>query len=397
MFGGVCSGLARRLGVPTRRIRVLAIISVFFAAVGAALYLGLWITTIRRGEGESIFDRARSDKREREIVFVVAIAAITLLIAFRTLGFHVLGLFFWMIALCALESLLIWRGSSYDEREHLRGLSNSRAIAAITNTKDWRGVAVRAGVGIVLAIWGIALLSRISQQRGAAADDLVGTVVLLLGFLILFAPWWISTVRDLTQERRARVRAQDLADMAAHVHDSVMQTLSLIQRSATDPGEVTRLARIQERDLRIWLANPEKFGAPTTNPKTLAQAAFEIEREVEDNYGVGVDVVVVGDTELNDDSSALIAAGREATINAAKWSGSSDISLYIESEPSQLSMFIRDQGCGFALDSVPTDRQGIARSIVERLERHGGTASIKSSPGSGTEVELHLPLVAPAP
>ena len=239
--------------------------------------------------------------------------------------------------------------------------------------------------------------SRISQQRGAAADDLVGTVVLLLGFLILFAPWWISTVRDLTQERRARVRAQDLADMAAHVHDSVMQTLSLIQRSATDPGEVTRLARIQERDLRIWLANPEKFGAPTTNPKTLAQAAFEIEREVEDNYGVGVDVVVVGDTELNDDSSALIAAGREATINAAKWSGSSDISLYIESEPSQLSMFIRDQGCGFTLDSVPDDRQGIARSIVERLERHGGTASIKSSPGSGTEVELHLPIVTPAP
>jgi signal transduction histidine kinase len=392
ILGGVCSGLARRLGVPTRTVRIIAVLTVFFAAIGPVIYLALWIMTIRRGESESIFDRTRSDKREKEIIFVVSIAVIALLIALRTLGLHVLGLFFWVLTLCVLEGLMVWRGSSGDERDHLRGLTTSPLVTSMTDTKGWRGVAIRTGVGIVVGVWGISLLSRVGNEQGAAAYVLIGAVALLLGVLVLFAPWWVSTIRDLTQERRARIRAQDRADMAAHVHDSVMQTLSLIQRAANDPGEVTRLARIQERDLRIWLANPESFGRPTTNPSTLAQAAFEIEREVEDNYGVGVDVVVVGDAQLDDNSSAVLAAGREATINAAKWSGAASISLYIEAEPDQLSMYVRDQGTGFNLDAVPRDRQGISRSIVERMERHGGTAVIRTSPESGTEVELRLPV-----
>jgi signal transduction histidine kinase len=234
-------------------------------------------------------------------------------------------------------------------------------------------------------------MSRVGYEQGAAAYVLVGLGALVIGLFVLFAPWWIRTVRDLSFERRARIRAQDRADMAAHVHDSVMQTLSLIQRSANDPGEVRRLARIQERDLRIWLANPKAFGTSANPPHSLAQSALEIEREIEDNYGVGVDVVVVSDIELNESVAALLAAGREATLNAAKWSGAQNISLYIEAEPHQVSMFVRDQGCGFDQNNVPADRQGIARSIVERMNRHGGTAVIRSSPDAGTEVELRVP------
>ena len=364
---------------------------------GLALYMSYWILTIRRDEPDSIFTRTRSDKREKEILFVVSIAVITLLIALRVVGLAAFGLFLWFVTLAALEGLIVWRGSSDTEREHLRDLVNNAAVRASASGDGWQGVAVRTGLGVIFTIWGISLLSRLGYERGGAVYVLIGAGALVLGLFVLFAPWWIRTVRDLTYERRARVRAQDRADMAAHVHDSVMQTLSLIQRAANDPSEVRRLARIQERDLRIWLANPEAFGVSTEPPTSLADSALAIEREVEDNYGVGVDVVVVGDTALSDTVTAVLAAGREATLNAAKWSGAANVSLYIEAEPREISMFIRDQGHGFDPAGVPVDRQGIARSIVERMHRHGGTAVIRSSTQTGTEVELHAPLEAPNP
>jgi signal transduction histidine kinase len=390
----VCSGLARRLGIETGTVRLGALLSVLLLGLGVPLYLALWIGVVRRGEEESILDRTRSDKREKEILFVVSIAAITLLIALRTLGLHALGLSLWLMTLSALEVLVMWRGSSDVEREHLNELLSTAAARVSSGSDKWQSVAVRTGLGVIMALLGISLMSRIANESGAAAYMLVGAAALMVGLFVLFAPWWIRTFRDLSFERRARIRAQDRADMAAHVHDSVMQTLSLIQRSAQNPDEVTRLARLQERDLRSWLANPETFGTSSSAPTTLSQCALDIEREVEDNYGVGVDVVVVGDCILDDSMIALLAAGREATLNAAKWSGATNISLYVEAEASQVSMFIRDQGHGFDVTAIPNDRQGIKRSIHERMTRHGGTATIQSSAASGTEVELHLPRTA---
>jgi signal transduction histidine kinase len=214
--------------------------------------------------------------------------------------------------------------------------------------------------------------------------------VLGAGFFTLFAPWWLRTLRELTSERRERVRAQERADMAAHLHDSVLQTLSLIQRSAHDPVEVARLARIQERDLRSWLFRPAAFWTRAESPSTL-QAAADIERDVEDNYGVAVELVVVGDCPLDEPVSALLAAGREATINAAKWSRAASISVFIEVETEVVSMFVRDLGIGFELENVPPDRHGIARSIIERMQRVGGNGAVRSTIGAGTEVELTLP------
>jgi signal transduction histidine kinase len=154
---------------------------------------------------------------------------------------------------------------------------------------------------------------------------------------------------------------------------------------------------MQERDLRSWLVDPESFGVPSNQPTTLAESAFEIEHEVEDTYAVAVEVVIVGDCELSPPVLALLGAGREAAVNAAKWSEAPSVKIYIEVEPERISMFVRDLGKGFDLANVPEDRQGISGSIVERMARHGGRATITSSPGTGTEVELILPLTTHTP
>jgi len=187
------------------------------------------------------------------------------------------------------------------------------------------------------------------------------------------------------------VRAQERADMASHVHDSVLQSLLLIQKAAGDPAEVTRLARIQERELRQWLFDPAMLGRSYDQPETFAAALAGIEREIEDSYGIGLDLILVGDCPLDADAAALVGACREACVNAAKWSGCPEMSVFAEVEPQVISVFVRDLGRGFEPDLVPGDRQGITASMVGRMERHGGRVTVSSAPGTGTEVELVLP------
>jgi signal transduction histidine kinase len=374
-------------------VRIVTVLLALFFAVGIVAYMTLWILLPRRGETSSIFTRTINDRRDKEILFVVSIAVLTLLIAVITIGIGPSGLFLWFLALCSLEAVMVWRGASEGEKESLHQLSTHLAKIRIGQSNGWRAVALRTGFGIIFIIWGISLMQRVSHENGAATYVLAGACALVLGLFVLFAPWWIRTVQDLSTERHARARAQDRADMAAHVHDSVMQTLSLIQRSANDPNEVTRLARQQERDLRSWLANPEKFGSSPTSALTLSQSILEVEGEIEDNYGVAVDAVVVGDLTLDDSILALVAACREATLNAAKWSGDREIAIYVEVEDEQISLFVRDKGQGFDPATVAPDRHGIAGSIIERMRRYGGSAIITSSPGSGTEVELRLPRI----
>jgi signal transduction histidine kinase len=189
---------------------------------------------------------------------------------------------------------------------------------------------------------------------------------------------------QLSSERAERIRSQERADIAAHLHDSVLQTLALIQRNAASPREVSRLARGQERTLRSLL-----YGARTTSGQ-FADELRTAAAEVEDAYAVTVDVVVVGDAPLDGDLAALAAATREALVNAAKHSGVDAVSVYAELEPNEVSVFVKDRGVGFELDEVADDRQGIRGSIVGRIERHGGTVRLTSSRGAGTEVELRM-------
>ena len=174
--------------------------------------------------------------------------------------------------------------------------------------------------------------------------------------------------------------------MAAHIHDSVLQTLALIQRRADDPRTVVNLARRQERELRGWL-----FGTPNSHDgDTLATALETMTDEVEDLHRVTVEVVTVGDCPLSEPLDAMLAAAREALVNAAKWSRTDTISIYVEVEPSEVSLFVRDRGCGFDPSLVNGDHHGIAESIIGRMARYGGKAAVRSEPGNGTEVELTM-------
>jgi signal transduction histidine kinase len=182
------------------------------------------------------------------------------------------------------------------------------------------------------------------------------------------------------------VRTQERADMAAHLHDSVLQTLALIQKNSQDSALVARLARSQERDLRAWL-----FEGESKDSDTLAGAMRTIAAEVEDNHGVDVDLVCVGDCPFTERLRALVNATREALVNAAKHAGTGKVDVYVEVTPSSIEVFVRDRGVGFDPDAVPEDRMGVRGSIVDRMDRHGGRAEIRSTPGEGTEVRLRLP------
>ena len=198
--------------------------------------------------------------------------------------------------------------------------------------------------------------------------------------------------------------------MAARVHDSVLQTLALIQRRATEPQQVIQLARLQERELRVWLFDDQAPGTIKGEGVTLAagigqiqagreiSVAFnligQIQQEVEAQHRIAVDAVTVGDCELDEDLEAMLAAAREATVNAAKWSGTDTVSLFAEVEPDAVSIFVRDRGRGFDPDAVPGDRKGLAESVCARMARRGGSATVRSAPGEGTEVTLSMPRTA---
>jgi len=209
------------------------------------------------------------------------------------------------------------------------------------------------------------------------------------GFALILTPWIFGLVRDATAERRERIRSEERAEIAAHLHDSVLHTLALIQRGDV-PAEVASVARRQERELRAWLN-----GRPILEESDLRSAIDAMATRVEEMHHVPVDTVVVGDIPLDDAGSAIALACQEAAINAARHSGAGRVSVFVEAEPHGIAAYVRDQGLGFDRDLVPSDRRGISESIIGRMRRLGGTASITSNPGEGTEVQMHVPREAP--
>ena len=235
---------------------------------------------------------------------------------------------------------------------------------------------------------GILLATRTSVE--AATSVVLAVLVTVGGLLLLAGPWIWSMGRDLIDERSSRIRSEERAEMAAHLHDSVLQTLALIQR-AREPREMATLARTQERELRAWL-----YGrAPSVRGGRLRDAIDSMASRIERRHQVRVETVVVGDAELDERVRALVAACTEAALNAAKHSGSLEVSVYLEAEADAITAFIRDQGRGFRKADVTADRRGIGESIVARMERHGGTAEINTRLRRGTEVILRLPRSRP--
>jgi signal transduction histidine kinase len=228
--------------------------------------------------------------------------------------------------------------------------------------------------------------------QGASVGDVfrsaVASLAVLAGAAIVLTPWWLRLVRVLSDERAALARESVRADMAAHLHDSVLQTLALIRARADQPAEVSRMARAQERELREWLYDDRS--EPGTS---LAAALRGVVGEVEDGRAVAIDAVVVGDRVPDADTEALLQATREALVNAVVH-GKPPVSLYLEVAPDAVEVFVRDRGDGFDLAAVPLDRFGVRESIMGRVRRRGGTATVTSRPERGTEVHLRIPVRA---
>ena len=222
-----------------------------------------------------------------------------------------------------------------------------------------------------------------NDALGPERDVILAVVVIAIGLALILTPWWMRLVRTLSAERAERIRSQERAELAAHLHDSVLQTLTLVQRRADDPQAVAGLARAQERELRAWLQGRRQADADAGLTGALEAAAAE----VEDTHGVKVEVVTVGDSPLDERAEALVAAAREALVNAAKFARGAPISLYAEATDSRIQVFVRDRGPGFDLEDVPADRHGVRESIMGRMERNGGAARVHAD-ASGTEIEL---------
>jgi signal transduction histidine kinase len=259
------------------------------------------------------------------------------------------------------------------------------AVNEGTSEEDRTRTILRVGAGAAFVLLGVGVAANFSLVT--AGGVLAVSAAVVVGLALVVAPTAIRLAEGFGEERRRRIRSEERATMAAHLHDSVLQTLTLIQRRSTDP-EVVTLARRQERDLRGWLFD-ETASAPAA---TAFRARLEtVAAEVEERERVPVHVVAVGDTEVDAEVEALLGAVREAVTNAARHSNAGRVDVYAEASPDGLDVYVRDQGCGFDPDTVATDRRGVAESIVARMQRAGGSASTDSRPGDGTEVELHLP------
>ena len=367
MIGGVCGGVAVRLGIDAVIVRI-AFVALALAWVGVPAYLAAWVLLPRprsAGPFRSAVLAPQAVVRRRAAGLALMVLGAVLLA--RHLGAAPPDAVLWPVMCAALGAgFVVWR-------THEVGAAG-------------RAAAVRVVAGTLLVAIGIGVLLAANLSLSAVRDGLLSTGLVVGGLALILGPWAAVLVRDRREERRRRIRADERADMAAHLHDSVLQTLALIQRSG-DPGRVSALARRQERELRSWLYGdgPEPDGA------TVKAAVEHLAAVVEDRHGAVIDVVAVGDAPVDPAVESLVAAAGEAMTNAARWSGSPTIWVYVEATGDAVEIFVRDRGVGFDPEAVDEDRFGIRESIRGRLRRVGGDCEIVSSAGWGTEVCLRLP------
>lgn len=402
MIGGVAAGLGGHLGVQPLTVRVAFSLLSALSGFGLVLYLALWIftpseTTVLRAQEDDapagIAAATRSGKRRRRTLrqrtgdlgqlAALVVLGIGVALMLQNTPFGISPGLFLPLMLATAGIALVWRTADEEERREMAARSKKLPwLAPLTVQGSWMALArVIAGTGVIIA--GVVVFLVGQGQLNATMDALSGILVILVGITLIAGPWLLKMWRSLEAERHERIVSQERADVAAHLHDSVLQTLALIQKQAGDQRAVVTLARKQERDLRTWL-----YGDQTADSSSLAAALNQMAVEVEDAFGVPVEVVTVGDGEIDGVSDALIKAAREAAVNAAKHSGAAKIDIFAEVTDDGADVFVRDRGAGFDPKNVPDDRLGVRGSIIDRMERHGGSAKIRSAPGEGTEVHV---------
>jgi signal transduction histidine kinase len=368
-------------------VRLIFVVTAL-SGFGVAVYTLMWLLVPVTGEDGNIASQALTDRRGIALAAAASSLLVVLLLIGSALGAGWLGTPAWPLVISLAGLVLIYRNAPPDEQAIIHRLAEP--LLGLTESNRRSRIVWRAVIACVLLGGGLAALLS-GNRNSALLRPLGGVALVIAAIVVLLGPWWLHVARDLVVERQARARAEERADMAARVHDSVLQTLALIQRRSDDPQQVIQLARAQERELRSWLFDGQEPGSLTADGLTLAAGVRLIQQEVEARHGIAVEAVTVGDCELDDDLNALLAAAREATVNAVKWSGAQVVSVFAEVEPAQVSVFVRDRGRGFDPDAVPADRKGLAESVRARMARRGGQATIRSVQGEGTEVSLTMP------
>jgi len=393
--GGVAAGIAAWRGFSPTTVRIaLAVAALISTGWAVPFYVLGWLLIPVKGQETSIASKAKHDARGVALAIALASVLAVFLLLAGALNSGSIEVYVWPQVISVAGLTLIWRNAPENERAGMRRLVKAlEDLGGSSGTTARRATRLRFAAAAVLLVVGfIALLSLHGGTQLLA--PLGGFLLVAAALVLLLGPWWLRIARDLVLERQGRARAEERADIAAHMHDSVLQTLALIQRRAEDPQAVVQLARAQERDLRSWLFEGRAPG--DADASSFAEGVRQIQRDVEAMHGVPVEVVIVGDCPLDEHIAALLAAGREATVNAAKWSGAAVISVFAEVEADKVNVAVRDRGKGFDPAAVPGDRKGVAESIRGRMSRHGGEATVQSAPGEGTKVTLTMSRTAPS-
>jgi signal transduction histidine kinase len=348
---------------------------------GVALYLLGWAISVEP-EAAGVGVAPREPGGRRGLAFGLIVLGALLLL--RSLGLWLGDAVGWPLVLTAFGTAVLWARSDPSDRARWNRAGAALATNPVDTLVGGRAALARTIVGALLVAAGVATFLATRYTLVAVGRALLAMAVAAAGLGLILGPWMYRLAQQLAEERRERIRSEERAEVAAHLHDSVLHTLALIQRGDAPP-EIVTLARRQERELRAWLYGPQLPGGD------LREAVEAVAATVERDHNVAVDVVVVGDAALDERVHALVRAIQEATVNAARHSGARRVSLFVEAEPDGIDAFVRDEGKGFDPEHVPADRGGIAGSIRGRMRRHGGSAEIASEPGEGTEVHLHLP------
>ncbi|MEE1927991.1 PspC domain-containing protein [Streptomyces sp. TRM 70351] len=388
-LGGVARGLAGHLALPVLWVRVVFVVLFFTSGLGALLYAVFWFVVPLgaggveappvRAEGRRDGARWPGGRPGKGYLLAVIVLVTALVVPGDNLQFGYANAYVWPLLLMGVGVAVVWRQADNARRAHWSRVGRRHRLLPLARSAA--GVLL-VGVGVT----GFVVIQGSGRQLGAV---LQASLAVLVGIALLAGPYLVRMTQDLSEERLMRIRAQERAEVAAHVHDSVLHTLTLIQRNADNAREVARLARAQERELRAWLYRGAGAAEDDEKPETFAAAVKATAAEVEDAHGVPVEVVCVGDCPCDDRLAALLQAAREAMVNAAKYGGGGGaVQVFAEVEGRTVFVSVRDRGPGFDLDAVPADRMGVRESIIGRMERNGGTARIRTAPGEGTEVEL---------
>lgn len=393
LLAGVAAGLAAHLGLKVVVVRIAFVALLVLDGLGALLYAAFWAVL-----PNPVTETRKPRRQVRQVLPFVALGVGVLLFQAQLGWFGINAALVVLLAMVATGAGVIWHQADPQSWRQVTSrlpdvpwLRQLRRTGEAEPAGERRWLVLRmVGGGILVAGGIIGILTVFApfgeRQWTATVTGMLFAALAITGMALALAPLLWRMVGQLKDERVARIREQERAEVAAMVHDQVLHTLALIQRGAADQTTVVRLARGQERALRKWLYTPT--GSPS---ERFAAALEQIAAEVEDTYGVSVETVVVGDAETGEQVAAVVAAAREALVNAARHAKVTTVSLYAEVEDEQFSVYVRDRGAGFDMASVDDDRHGVRGSIVGRMQRHGGRADIRSNLGEGTEVALVMP------